>query len=208
VVNLYRSSQWQVGALAGFRYLNLSENFDLADSLVGLSGPFVGQSGTVADHFGTRNQFYGAAVGIRGGASWGPVSVSVTGSLALGPSQEVLNVGGAFQAVNFTASSGAQGIFAQPSNSGTHTSTVFAVVPEVEIKLGYDLTPGVRLTVGYDFIYYSSVVRPGQQIDRNLPKGQIFEQGGTSVSSTSPFPLFNKTGFFAHGLSLGLAMRF
>jgi hypothetical protein len=208
MVNLYRAPQWEIGALAGFRYLNLSENFDLTDSLAGLSGPFVGQSGTVGDHFGTTNQFYGAALGLRGAASWGPVSVAVTGRLALGPSQEALNVSGAFQAVNFTASSGAQGVFAQPSNSGNHSSTVFAVVPEVEIKLAYDLTPAVRLTVGYDFIYYSSVVRPGLQINRNLPKGQVFEQGGSSVSSSSPFPLFNKTGFSAQGLSLGVAMRF
>ncbi len=134
--------------------------------------------------------------------------MSATARLALGPSQEVLNVNGAFQAVNFSASSGPQGVFAQPSNSGTHASTVLAVVPEVEVKLGYQLTPAVRLTLGYDFIYDSSVVRPGRQINRNLPKGQVFEQGGTSVSATSPFPLFNKTGFFAQGLSLGVAMRF
>lgn len=208
LVNLYRSPRWELSGLAGFRYLNLSENFDLTDSLFGLSGPFVGQSGTVSDHFGTRNQFYGAALGLRGGASWGPVSLTATARLAFGPSQEELNVSGTFQAVNFSASFGPQGVFAQPSNSGTHTSTVLAVVPEVEVKLGYDLTPAVRLTVGYDFIYYSSVVRPGQQINRNLPKGQIFEQGGSSVSSTSPFPLFDKTGFFAQGLSIGMAMRF
>jgi hypothetical protein len=206
--SVYRSSRWELSALAGFRYLDLSENFDLSDALVGQSGPFVGQSGTVSDHFGTTNQFYGAAVGLRGGAAWGPVSLSVTGRIALGPSHEVVDVSGAFRAINFTASSGAQGIFAQPSNSGTHSSTVFAVVPEVEVKLGFDVTPAVRLTLGYDFIYYSSVVRPGDQLNRNLPKGQVFEQGGTSVSSDSPFPLFDKTSFFAQGLSLGVAVRF
>jgi len=208
VYSVYRTSRWELSALAGFRYLDLSENFDLSDTLVGQSGPFVGQSGTVSDHFGTTNQFFGAAVGLRGGVSWGPVSLGVTGRIAVGPSYEVLNTSGAFQAINFTASSGAQGIFAQPSNSGTHSSTVFAVVPEVEVKLGFDITPAVRLTVGYDFIYYSSVVRPGYQLNRDLPKGQVFEQGGTSISSTSPFPLFDKTSFFAQGLSLGVAVRF
>jgi hypothetical protein len=208
VYNLYRSSQWGLDALAGFRYLDLAEDFDLTDSLVGLSGPFVGQSGTVSDHFGTRNQFYGAALGLRGQVAWGPVSLSVTGRVALGPSHEVLNVNGAFQAVKFTASSGPQGIFAQPSNSGSRSSTVLSVVPEVGVKLGYDVTPSIRLTLGYDFLYYSNVVRPGNQIDRNLPKGQIFEQGGTSVSATSPAALFRKTGFLAQGLSTGVSVRF
>jgi len=208
VFNVYRSSQLELNALAGFSYLDLSEGFGLTDSLVGLSGPFVGQSGTVSDHFGTVNQFYGAAVGLRGRASWGPVSVSLTGRVALGSSHEVLNVSGAFQAINFTASSGPQGIFAQPSNSGSRSSNVFAVVPEVEVKLGFDVTPSVRLTLGYDFLYYSSVVRPGDQIYRNLPKGQVFEQGGSSVSATSPSALLKKTGFFAQGLSAGVALRF
>lgn len=205
---VYQSSQWELNALAGFSYLDLSEGFGLTDSLVGLSGPFAGQSGTVSDHFGISNQFYGAAVGLRGRASWGPVSVSLTGRVALGSSHEVLNISGAFQAVNFTASSGPQGIFAQPSNSGSRSSNVFAVVPEVEVKLGFDLTPAVRLTLGYDFLYYSSVVRPGDQIDRNLPKGQVFEQGGSSVSATSPSALFNKTGFVVQGLSAGVRLRF
>ena len=208
VFNLYRSGQWQLSGLGGFQYLNLSEGFNLSDTLVGLSGPFLGQSGSVSDHFGTQNQFYGAAVGLRGSAAWGPVSLALTGRIAIGPSHEVLNVSGAFQAVNFTASSGAQGIFAQPSNSGTRSSNVFAVVPQVEVKLGYDLTPTIRLTIGYDFIYYSSVVRPGSQLNRDLPKGQVFEQGGSAISSTSPSPLFDRTGFFAQGLSAGVAMHF
>jgi len=62
--------------------------------------------------------------------------------------------------------------------------------------------------VGYDFIYYSSVVRPGSQLNRYLPKGQVFQQGGTSVSLTSPYPLFNKAAFLAQGLNLGVAVRF
>ncbi len=208
VFNIRRSPEWELSALAGFQYLDLAEGFDLSDTLVGLSGPFVGQSGAVTDHFGSRNQFYGAAVGLRGGASWGPVSMSVTGRVAVGPSHEVLNVSGAFQAVNFTASSGPQGIFAQPSNSGSRASNVLAVVPEVEIKFGLDVTPSVRLTLGYDFLFYSSVIRPGNQLNRDLPKGQVFEQGGTSVSLTSPSPLFNKTSFFAQGLSAGVTVRF
>lgn len=208
VLNIYRSAMWELNALAGFQYLDLSENFNLTDSIVGISSPFLGQSGSVSDHFRTRNQFYGAALGLRARGSWGRFAIDVTGRVGLGASHEVLNVSGAFQAVNFTASSGSQGIFAQPSNSGRRSSNNFAVVPEFEVKLGYELTQSVRLTLGYNFLYYSSVVRPGNQISHNIPKGQIFEQGGASVSSTSPAALFNKTDFFAQGLSVGLAVRF
>jgi hypothetical protein len=208
VVNLARSGSWELNGLGGFSYLNLSEGFNLTESLAGLSGPFVGQSGTVSDNFNTRNQFYGAAVGLRGSAYYGRFSASLAGWVAFGVSHEVLSVSGAFQAVNFSASSGPEGIFAQPSNSGTRSSNNFAVVPQVEVKLAYEMTPGVQLTIGYDFLYYSSVVRPGDQLNRNLPKDQIFQQGGTAVSSTSPAALFNKTDVYTQGLNIGVAVRF
>src|SRR6185436_5348829 len=54
LLNLYRDSAWELTGLAGFRYLDLFESFDLFDSLVGLSGTmFQGQSGTLHDHFQT-----------------------------------------------------------------------------------------------------------------------------------------------------------
>lgn len=208
VVNLYRDSSWAVDGLAGFRYLDLFESLNLQDDLVGLSGPFVGQSGVVRDHFQTRNQFYGGSLGMRGRYLAGPLSVALTGRVALGCSHEVLNIGGEFQAVNFTSVAGPQGIFAQPSNSGRRAADDFAVIPEVQLKLSYAITSWLGASVGYDFLYYSSVLRPGDQMDRNLPKGQIFQQGGTAVSTTSPAPLFNTTDFFAHGLSFGLEFRY
>ncbi len=209
VFNVYRFSSWELNVLAGFRYLDLSESFNLTLSIAGLANTiFEGQSGYATDKFETRNQFYGADLGLRGRTFWGPVSLELSGRVALGVSHEVLNVSGMFQATNYTAASGQQGIFAQPSNSGERASNDFAVVPEFGAKIGYDVTPSVRVTLGYDFLYYSRVVRPGDQLDRNLPKGQIFQQGGSSVSSTSPTALFNKTDFFAQGLSVGLAVRF
>jgi hypothetical protein len=39
------------------------------------------------------------------------------------------------------------------------------VVPEVGVKVGYQVTPHLRAQVGYDFLYWSDVVRPGSQID-------------------------------------------
>ena len=130
----------------------------------------------------------------------------------MGVNHERLTVYGGYQAVNFVAtgvvSTGSGGIYAQPSNSGSFVSNNFAVVPEAQVKLGYALTPAIQLTVGYDFIYMSDVVRPGDQLDRNLPKGQIFSQNGGAVSTTSPSRLFNRTDFYAHGLTAGVSVLF
>jgi hypothetical protein len=213
VMTLYRAPSWEVSALGGFRYLDLSETFNLALDLAGVSpGFFAGQNGSLFDVFQTRNQFYGASLGLRGRYVYGPLSLETSGRVSLGLNHEVLNVYGGYQAYNFVApgavSTGPEGIFAMPANSGRFTSNDFAVVPEVQVKLGYDVTPAIRLSVGYDVLYESSVVRPGDQINRYLPKGQIFLQNGGAVSTTSPATLFDRTDFFAHGLTAGVSFRF
>lgn len=208
--DLLRGPNYVVTGLGGVRYLDLSESFDLLDTFYGTSGPFVGQSGVVGDHFGTRNRFVGPMLGVRGTMSWGPISLTATGRVSFGPVTQDLNVSGRFTATNFFVSSGNQGIFAQPSNSGQRSSTAFAVNPEFQVKLGYDLTPNIRLTVGYDFLYLSNVIRPGDQLDRNIPKGQVFMQGGqnTATSTTQPSNLFRTTDFYAQGLNAGITFRF
>ena len=208
--DLLQGPNYTVTALGGVRYLDLTEDFDLVDSIYGIGGPFVTQSGTVRDHFGTRNQFFGPMLGVRGTIGWGPISLTATGRVSIGPVWQELNVAGHFDAQNFFVSTANQGIFAQPSNSGRTSSTAFAVNPEFQVKLGYDLRPNIRLTVGYDFLYLSNVVRPGDQLDRNLPKGQVFMQGGPSVvtSTTQPARLFRTTDFYAQGLNAGVTLRF
>lgn len=66
----------------------------------------------------------------------------------------------------------------------------------------------MRHTIGYNFLYCNNVLRPGDQINRSLPKGQTFNQADGSISATSPAPQFNTTSFFAHGATLGLDFRY
>ncbi|GAC1344614.1 MAG: BBP7 family outer membrane beta-barrel protein [Acetobacteraceae bacterium] len=206
--DLTASPALTVSALAGLRYLDLSEDFDLSDSFYGKSGPFVGQSGTVRDHFGTSNRFIGPTIGLRARTTWGRLSLTTTGRISVGDTIQELNVAGSYRAVNYTPSAGPEGIFAQPADSGRRTSNAIAVAPELQVKLGYDVTPSLRLTLGYDLLFLSSVVRPGDQLDRNIPKGQVFQQGGPAISTTSPARLFRTSDFHAQGLSAGVSLKF
>ena len=210
VANFIRTPTWDVSALGGLRYLNLTENFNMYASLAGISGsPFAGQSGYTIDNFGTRNQFYGALLGLRGRGTYGPFSLETTLTASLGVNHETIDISGADQATNFALStSGPYGIFATPANSGVTSSNKFAVVPEAQIKLGYDITPAVRVTVGYDFLYWSNVVRPTDQIDRNVIKGQFFQEDPNSTSTAYPQRLDKTTDFYAQGLSVGVQARF
>ena len=57
---------------------------------------------------------------------------------------------------------------ASTTNIGTHSINRFAIAPEFGFKIGYDITDNLRIFAGYNFLYMSSVVRPGNQIDLNV----------------------------------------
>ncbi|MGG7379585.1 BBP7 family outer membrane beta-barrel protein, partial [Escherichia coli] len=59
------------------------------------------------------------------------------------------------------------GLLALPSNIGNFQRNRFGVVPQVGLKVGYNLTDNLRVYVGYDFLWWCNVVRPGDQIDTN-----------------------------------------
>jgi hypothetical protein len=208
-VNLYRDPTWELSGLAGFRNVNLSEGFSLTTDIEGITGPYTGQSGVAHDGFKTANQFYGATFGLRGGAHFGPWFAELTAQIAPGVSHQIVDVTGGFTSVNFSPqTSGPEGVFAQPSNEGRRTANRFAFTTDSELKVGYTISQNARLTLAYEHIYYSSVVRPTDQIDRNLPKGQTFVQAAPTISTTSPAKLFNTTSFYAQGLNVGVEVRF
>lgn len=216
IVNLVRGPQFQVDLLTGFRYLDLAESLTISTDSLGLagSGSFAGAFFTTADHFETRSQFYGGQVGARLELHRGKVHGSLLGKLALGSTHDVVERGGLTTIRNSQdpatpTGTFAGGLLALPTNIGRQTEEHFAVVPEVQAQIAYDWTPGVRTFVGYDFLWVSSVVRPGDQIDRAVNLSQVPAFGGAGLSGPArPAPLFETSDFWAHGVRLGIEFRY
>ena len=53
------------------------------------------------------------------------------------------------------------------------TNDAFAVLPEVGLNVGVYVTEKVRVFAGYSFLYWSDVVRPGDQVSRAINPGRI-----------------------------------
>ena len=102
------------------------------------------------------------------------------------------------------------GILALPTNSGHFTHDPFAVVPEVGLNVGYQVTNRLRLFMGYSFLYWSNVVRPGDVIDRTVNLTQIPSNlgPGTLVGPARPAVVLKDTDFWAQGLNFGVAVRY
>jgi hypothetical protein len=102
------------------------------------------------------------------------------------------------------------GVLAQNSNIGVYERNRFAVVPEVNLNLHYDLAPWARLNLGYTFIYLSRAVQPGLVLDRSVNPGVIPNNAsfGIPASNAGPSFFFHDTGYWAQGLNFGITLRF
>jgi hypothetical protein len=207
---------YRINLLGGFRYLNLDENVTVTENLQFLQGagpPFAGATGMVTDSFSTHNQFYGGQVGVESRWLFGRFFMDLRGKVALGVTHEEIDIAGSQTLTNFsgTPSPLPGGLLALGTNIGHFHRDSFAVVPEVGINLGYSITPNLRAYVGYNFLYWSSVVRPGDQIDRNIDSALIPNFNIPQLPPTGqnrPAAPFKETGFWAQGLVFGVEFVF
>jgi hypothetical protein len=207
------SGPWcSVDWLCGFRYLDLNEALTITENVSVLAGDFAGSNALVLDHFGTQNRFYGGQLGLLTRCGYGPWTVDLWGKLAVGNTNQIVNVvgnqtvtspGGAV--TNFTG-----GLLALDSNIGRHARDQFAVVPELGLNVGYQLGNNWRLMVGYNFLYWSSVLRPGDQIDRVLDVTRIpnFATNSIPAPQVRPVVTFKDSGFWAQGANFGVEFRY
>lgn len=217
VYNLATISRYPLQALAGFRYMSLEETLSLNNTIFDTSGltPSNGVT-SFTDDFQTQNNFYGFQLGLRS-KSVAPngITLDVTAKVALGENAEVIDITGNTMITNDALGIGVEtlnsGIFAQPTNAGSFNRNTFAVLPEVQIKVGYMITPNVHPYIGYDVMYLNKVVRPGEQINNNInsTESPALSDGATSVTgSFSPGkPTFKNTNFWIQGVVVGFEIN-
>ena len=208
---------YRVDGLVGFRYLNLREDLSIVENVMNLPtapGGVANETAIVFDDFATRNQFYGAQVGLDAELNRGPWSLNVGGKLALGDTRQQIDIRGG-QHVTFANGATRDfrgGLLALPSNIGSFHKDQFSIVPQVDLTLSYHLDEHWRVFGGYDFLYWTNVVRPGQQIDRVIDETQIpnFDPPGTIAPAglNRPAVLFRQSDFWAQGIHLGLEYKY
>jgi hypothetical protein len=209
--NLWRGPCWHIDVMGGFRYLQLDESLNITENLMVPptsvpGGALIG----VKDSFSTHNNFYGGQIGTEFEFRRGRWSLDLSTKLAVGDMNEVVKING------FTSLSCASGcpavlpggLLALPTNIGQATNNRLAFIAEPGVKIGYNLTPRLRATVGYSLIYVSDVVRPGNQIDRVINTSQLPNAPVMFSGTPRPAGQFRTTDFWAQGISFGLEFRF
>jgi hypothetical protein len=198
--------------LVGGRFLSLTEKILIDDTTTALPGDGVaGVNFQLNDSFVARNRFAGGQVGILGDMSVGPLTLSMGAKVAIGQTDEILRIQGSTvlydQATGETFIDATRGLLAQPTNVGRYRKNELGVIPEATFSLAWDLNGYVKLSAGYTFLFWSRVLRPGDQID---PVLNVQPLGTTELIGTAVRPLasMRSTGFWAQGVSIGLEVSY
>jgi hypothetical protein len=206
----------------GFRSLALNESLRATEYITALPGNTSDPAGTqivVQDRFDTRNRFYGGQIGYAAERNWGRVSLDGRASVALGSTRQTVEVSGTQtrlrpgQATPDVFTNG--GLLAAGPNLGRFSDDRFTVVPELSLNLGYWLTPRLKAYVGYNALYWSNVVRPGDQIDRvvdvtfipNPPINPNTGQPPAFSGQNRPVVPFRQDHLWVNGVQFGVEWR-
>ena len=196
----------------GYRYLNVSDDLSVTESLTALGGQNQVTPGTtfvITDRFKTSNNFHGSVIGLSGDRSFGRWFVGARASVALGMNYSTVDIEGS---TTITPPGGAPttyagGLLAQPTNIGSYSQSSFAVVPEIGLRAGLEVTDSLRIYAGYNFLYMSNVYRAGEQIDLRVNPNLLPPANGLGGPGV-PEDLGKSTGFWAQGVSVGLELRY
>jgi hypothetical protein len=202
----------------GYRHLNLRESVTITENInvVGAGAGLVtvtdppGTVVVVQDRFATRNEFHGGQLGATYERRWGRVALDTRASVAFGVTHQELDIDGFQRRVRpgMAPMVFRGGLLAAGPNLGSFSRDRFSVVPEATVNVGYYLTPGLKAFVGYNFLYWTDVIRPGDQIDRVVDLTFVPNAPPVAPSGQNrPRPLFKQSDLLVTGVQFGLEYR-
>lgn len=231
--------EFQVDGIFGFKWIQLEESLRFkGDTESVFTGPLSFYN--FKDHFKTLNNFFGGQLGLR--ARYCFQNWHLFGSLrvALGVNNQEVEIQGVTHTSDgnlfYATKNSAElfipgGIFAQPTNHGSHNRQELSTIVETSLKGCYNICSQWELSVGYTFLWVNNMVRPGNQLDRKINPtttalaGASRETLGVGPDTPVPFGgdaqaapnpsgpkdpkvLIKKTNFWLQGLTLGLTYKF
>jgi hypothetical protein len=199
---MMRTGNSRLDFLFGYQMGRLNESLLIESNSTSTSSTTAISSLSVRDSFQTSNEFHGGHFGIHGRYQRGCWGLELMSKFGFGNMNQQANLSGATSPNR--PNSGL--LVQQGSNAGLHTRDTFSYMHDTGIKLFYHPAERIKLSVGYSLMFFSSVLRPGDQIDTTVDSRFFGPQ--PPADAVHPEFNFNSTHFYAHGLNLGLECRF
>ncbi len=219
-VLLYEFDNRRLDLLVGYQYSEIRDSLHLrSDRFAG--GPPGPNRFTMVDTFDTRNTFHGSVVGLQGEYQMGRLSLSMLSKLGVGNMNRRVQINGNSSVASFPGDPlvpAAGGMLTKPvdgnhGNIGTYRDDTLSIIPEVEVKLLYEVSRGLEFSLGYSFVYWTDIALAGDQIDTTNFNGYVWPQVdrnhilGPGTGNSPNFTGINDLGFWAQGMTFGVTFK-
>lgn len=192
-----RTCNGRIDFVTGWHTSSVNDNFQLT-----MQTDFnqLNNDVVLIDQFNTENQFNGLILGVMTEHQICCYTLRGKARVSVGNMRQSVLINGSTSVNGVVDQNQPGGLFTAESNIGAYTQDQFAAVTEAGLSLGCHISPRTQLTLGYNLMYWSSVVRPGEQINTVVDD--------LNVPPTSPTFQFNTTSFWVQSLTLGLNCEF
>jgi hypothetical protein len=198
----------RVDLIGGYQYSQIKDTLNSSFELVSLDPSFLNPVGTrigVTDSYRADNVFHGGTIGMMATAEKGCWKLECLGKVGLGNMHQNVTVRGRTVVTlpppfGFLSNTRNRGMFAQPSQTGSFSRDVFAVIPEAKIKLSRQFGCHWDGYMAYSFMYWNDVAMSGDQLNRNI---NPFEPDNTPNNLQ-----IRGTSFWAQGVSFGAKFHY
>ena len=201
----------------GPRYLELNEDLVIQSStnfnqIVPASfTSFAGNQVQIVDNFITKNRFLGGELVGRARFYGDFINLDLSTKFALGTNFEEIVIRGAqlrtFANGSTTLSPG--GLLALPSNIGRFRRDQFTVGSELEGNMNVPITKNLAFNLGFALWFWNRVVRPSDQIDRDIDVNQLPNFGGNPNRNnlSRPGVPYTQSTYYILGFNTGFEVH-
>lgn len=195
--------QYQFGFNYGWRYLRLDDDISITESVTNLQND---ANNTGTDSFQTKNVFNGFVFGPNFATRWNCWSLQGNMRVAIGSTRSTARVSGTLNS-DGTVFNDRGILLVQTSNFGDYSRSDFAVVPEMNLLLGYQLNPCWRAVLGTSLVYWPKVYRAGSIINTDVNTDFLDNTAQNINGLRRPDFRWISDDFWAYGVSVGLEAR-
>ncbi len=196
-------------SILGYRFYRYDEGLTITQEIFPTGANVApGTEVVTRDSFGANNEFHGGDLGLRARFNMGDLSLAMQAKVAIGNLHREVKIRGnqLTTAPGLPPSVQPAGAFALASNIGTFKSNDWEALPELGTVLSWQVTPGVKLRLGYSVLWLTQIARAAEQVDLTV-NPNLFPpaQSGTP---RRPTLLNNRDDIWLQTLNLGAEITF
>ncbi len=189
----------------GYQYMRLDEDLSISSTLTNLDSGGAVPVGTIIDvhdSFNAISEFHGAQVGFASRYSERCWSFNSLIKFGFGSLNRIAKRSGMTSTtVGVDTDITNEGLLVNSNNSGTTSDRTFGWIPELDLSLGYRITPRLDATFGYHLVAMTDAVRVSGTID---PELAVNSSSITPNDPARPTPNMQYETFYIQGIHFGL----